>query len=213
MRTTRNGFVRAADALASFALAGLLITLAGPAQGATWTEIGDAGESLLSADATTGVGSLDAINGNLVELAAGIDDVDLYQIRVVDPEAFAVVVTADLSGDNDGALFLFDEAGFFVLFDDDDGAGFLPEFAPGELAGAPAGIYYLSFSIFATEPIVGPGLPLSGWERDPDPLQTGPYTLSLSGVEFSVVPVPPAAALFGSALALLGWLRGRTTKH
>ncbi len=125
-------------------------------------------------------------------------------------------------------MWLFDSNGFLVGgadfsdifpgFDDrgdDDcelpSAPCLPEFFAGDFAGGATGIYYLGFSLFATDPVVGPGVPLSGWDRFPAPFQTGPYTLSLTGVEFAVlVPLPAAVWLFGSALGLLGWLK-RTT--
>jgi hypothetical protein len=139
-------------------------------------------------------------------------------------------VTADLTGDNDAVLWLFDSAGFIVggaAFPDifpgfDDradpmgdcdrpSAPCLPEFFAGDMTGQPAGIYYLGFSLYETGPIVGPGFPLSGWERDPNPLQSGPYSLSLSGAEFAeIIPVPPALWLFGSALALLWHVRSRS---
>ncbi len=203
-----------------------ILLLTSIAHAATWTEVGDAGESLAGADITVGLGSLTTIDGTLIDLGGETDDVDVYQISIVDTTAFAVSVTADLSVDNDAAMWLFDSNGFIVGgadfsdifpgFDDRaDGdcelpsAPCLPEFFAGDFAGGPTGIYYLGFSLFATDPEVGPGFPLSGWDRFPLPFQTGPYSLSLSGVEFSVVPVPAAAWLFGSALGLLGWLRRR----
>lgn len=225
--TTATHARSAAHRLSSILGPVAVLLLTPVAQAMTWTEAGDAGESLVSADMTAGPGSLTTIDGELIVLGGRTDDVDLYRISIVDTTAFAVSVAANLSVDNDAAMWLFDSSGFLVggadfpdIFPgfDDRGDGdcglpsspCLPEFFPGDFAGGPTGIYYLGFSLFATQPTVGPSLPLSGWDRDPLPFQTGPYTLSLAGVEFSVVPVPAAVWLFGSALGLLGWLKRST---
>lgn len=48
--------------------------------------------------------------------------------------------------------------------------------------------------------------PLAGWDRDPAPFQTGPYTLSLTGTKFaSSATVPEPGSMFGLiALGALG---------
>jgi hypothetical protein len=201
-----------------------ILLLTPPAQAASWIEFFDAGETLETAQAPGGGGPWDFIDAFLEDLGGGVDDVDLWKILVVDPDAFSVSVSADLSEDNDAAMWLFDSDGFIVggenfpnIFPgfDDRAPGdcelpsspCLPEFFPGDFAGGEPGIYYLGFSLFATAPVVGPGLPLSGWDRDPFPFQTGSYDLTMTGVNF--IPIPAAAWLFGSALGLLGWLKRR----
>lgn len=180
-------------------------------QANTWNEVGEAGEALDTANVTTGVGALTTINGTLIDLGGGVDDIDLYKIFVVDPDAFAVSTSANLSVNNNAVLFVTNQAGLDRADKDSSSSGLLPEFPAGTLAGETPGIFYLGFYLNETEPVIGFGIPLQGWERDPDPFQTGPYTLSLTGVEFSVVPLPAAAWLFGSALGLLGWIRRRTS--
>ncbi len=53
-----------------------ILLLTPVAQAATWTEVGDAGESLATSDVTTGVGSLTTIDGGLIDLGGEVDDVD-----------------------------------------------------------------------------------------------------------------------------------------
>ena len=111
-------------------------------------------------------------------------------------------VLADTTSGSGRPVWLFDSDGFIVggenfpnIFPgfDDRAPGdcelpsspCLPEFFPGDFAGGEPGIYYLGFSLFATAPVVGPGLPLSGWDRDPFPFQTGSYDLTMTGTFMS----------------------------
>jgi hypothetical protein len=116
-------------------------------------------------------------------------------------------VSATLSGDNDAQLFLFDESGLQILFNDDSGPGLLPQFNPGDLTGQPTGNYYLAFNLYETNPNSDP---LAGWDRDPAPFQTGPYTLSLTGV--TAVP-EPTSLLASLGLTSFGmFLKGKKGK-
>lgn len=183
----------------------ILISLAAAStvQAATWTEVGDAGELLPTSQITIGSGALDSISGTLIDLGGETDDIDLYQIFIHDTDAFSVTVSASLSEDNDAQLRLFDAEGFLKLFDDDS-VDFLPQFNPGALGGQPTGLYYLAFNIYNTTPNSNP---LAEWDRAPDPFQTGPYTLSLTGTKFvsSSAKVPePASALGLLAIGALG---------
>lgn len=172
----------------------------------------DAGELVATAQDTTGTGAvLESISGTLINLgteADPVDDVDLYKILITNPAAFSVTVTASLSDDNDAQLFLFDAAGIEVLYSDDRGEDdFLPQFDAGDLID-PAGEYFLAFNLYATAPETVGNLD-TGWDHDPAPFQTGPYTLSLTGVETAgaAVPEPSTLALLSLGLAGFGFMR------
>ena len=184
----------------------------------------DAGEELATAQDTTGTGAfLDSISGALINLgttADPIDDIDLYKISIIDPVAFSVMVTASLSDDNDAMLWLFDAAGDqvpdFDPFDiniDDGGVGDLPQINAGELDISLPGEYFLAFNLFVTNPQDTSSTPPTldgGWFRDPLPTgQSGPYTLSLTGVETAPagVPEPGVLALLSLGLVGLGFTR------
>lgn len=179
------------------------------ANAATWTETGDAGELVGTAQSTVGFGALTLISGSLIDLGEELDDIDLYRITILDPDAFSVITSASLSVDNDAMLFVFDAAGNLVFFNDDS-VGFLPGIDAGDLTGNPAGSYLLGINLFFTLPTSDP---LAGWDRDPDPFQTGPYDLTLTGAGFdsdgTAVPEPATLALLGAGLAGIGFLRRR----
>ena len=152
----------------------------------TWTETEDAGEFLFTADFPDGQGPLTRIDGNLVNLGGQVDDIDLYRIYINAPETFSVVTSASLSVDNDAQLYLFDAGGELVAWDDDgldDDNDLQPEFFAGEIAGLQPGYYYLAYHLFTTKPTLSAGTSgkLVGWARNPEPYQTGAYSLFLSG--------------------------------
>jgi hypothetical protein len=185
-------------------------------------EIGDAGETLATAQDTTGTGAvLDSISGALEDLGdvLGPDDIDLYKISIFNPGDFSVMVDAALTDPNDPDLWLFNTLGEVVLYDDcnesspDCIPSTMPEFAAGDLSGD-SGVYFLGISLFYSNPdnIDDPQTLATGWFRDPLPsFQTGPYTLSLTGVETAprAVPEPGTLALFGLGLAGMGLARRR----
>lgn len=184
--------------------------LLGTAHAATYTEVGDTGELLGTAQVPTGTGDLTHIYGYLGE-NGGLGDVDLYRIMITDPAAFSVTVSASLSVNNDATLWLFSETGRMLLRDDDAGVGYLPRFSAGLFSAGTPGVYYLGINLFATGPNFVEGN-LSDWAHFAAPLQTGNYTLALTGTTFvtspSAVPVPAAAWLLGSGLVgLMGVAR------
>ena len=183
-----------------------LLVLAAPAMAAD--EVGDAGETLATAQV---VGNVTIINGTLANLGtAPIDDIDLYQIFLSSPTTTTVTVTSNLTADNDSQLFLFDSAGVFLVVDDDSGPGLLPQLDPEDFAGLLAGTYYLGINLFNTDPILAGGV-LSGWNRNPVPFQTGPYTINIS--QDGAVPEPTtwAMILFGFGATGLAMRRRRAT--
>lgn len=191
---------------------GLLFScLFGQANAASFSEAGDAGELLNTAQITIGSGPLTEIHGSLINLGQDpdeIDDIDLFKIFISDTALFSVTVTSNLSADNDSTLFLFDSLGQLVDFSDDV-VGLIPQFNPGDIADLSIGTYFLGFALFDTWPDASLSTPLIGWDRDPAPFQTGDYTLALTGAEFSAVPEPASVALLGIGLAGMGFSRKR----
>jgi hypothetical protein len=168
--------------------------------GVLWTETGDAGELPGTAQAvlTSPADALDAITGELADLG-GVDDIDLFRIQIVDPDGFSVTFAGSLSEDNDAHMFLFDEQGSLVLYNDDGSSGVEPEFGLGDLAGGDPGIYLLGIALFETLPANDP---LTAWDRAPFPLQFGNYRLSFTGA--ATVPEPAEWGAL-AALGLFGW--------
>jgi len=154
-----------------------------PAVAPDHVEVGDAGESINTAQDPGGNGALNTITGSLIDLGtlSEIDDIDIFSLCILTPIEFSVLTDANLSEDNDAQLFLFDSTGSLVVEDDDDGVGFLPQINAGELTTLP-GVYYLAINLFNTDPTFTNNI-LDGWDRGPSPFQTGPYTLTLTSTE------------------------------
>jgi len=190
-----------------------------PALADTWTEQGDAGELIPTAQVPTGTNPLTLISGSLLPQ----NDVDLYLIRINDPRQFA----ADTGGSDvtDTQLFLFSGNGNGVTFNDDDPLFLIGlhsrisgTFIPGP------GDYYLGISAYDRDAVNGPGLeiwldepftverppdgpgapgPLAGWDGFGG--DAGNYVINISGGKF--VPEPAAMAVL--ALGGLAVLRRR----
>ena len=92
-----------------------LTLLANPAHAVDWTEIGDAGQLVSTAQMPTGdEGRLRNIYGTI----STNNDVDLYRIYVSNPTTFSAAVNS-VSGDLDSGLVLFNEAGYALYGNDD----------------------------------------------------------------------------------------------
>jgi hypothetical protein len=209
----------------------LVAGAAGNARAVTVAEVGDAGETLATAQLIPqGSTPLTAITGTIVTDSS---DVDLYRIYIDDPAGFSAETT---NGDSscltcgefefDATLALFDSNGIGVYFNDDQafdvGDALLP--ANDALSPTTAGFYYLAIadddvtalSEFSVNgpifpevgspftDVVGPTGPGGG-----DPLQEwfrentvpDPRTYSIA-LTGVVVPEPASAALL--ALGLIG---------
>lgn len=153
---------------AAAALAFLLVSAAtGPANARDYTEIGDAGQLLPTAQITYGGGAtvIDGIFGTL----SGASDVDLFQIFLPGGGLFSAttVETFDPSSGvfqplYDSALFLFNASGFGVYANDDDPLASprpdstLPALDP--LTPLTAGLYYLAITASPRVPTSAGGL-------------------------------------------------------
>jgi Bacterial pre-peptidase C-terminal domain len=142
----------------------------GSAAGAVWTEVGDAGE-LIGTAQDTGTGVLTSISTDL----ASSTDVDLFKFQVVGRGD----VTIRTTGTSDTQLFLFDANGRGIVANDNSS-----DLNAQITATLSTGFYYLGFSLFDVEPFAdggpifpdqplgllgptGPGgnNPLAGWEQ------------------------------------------------
>ena len=109
--------------LAGVVSALLCVALHSTVQAEIWSELGDAGDSLITANKTTGMGTLDAILGTLpyddngtIEVISddGDDPVDLFAIYIDDPSLFSAT-TANGTDLRDSWLYLFDKQGKGVV--------------------------------------------------------------------------------------------------
>lgn len=196
--------------LALVAVAGL----ASAAQAQVWNELGDAGESLATANVTSGVGLLTQIIGTF-----DTNDTDMYQIYIANPAVFLATTTGGTTDDTQ--LFLFDINGFGVAHNDDNPSGGLQSRLTGLFVPAP-GLYYLAVSKYNRDPYSAGGLiwansPFST-ERAPDgpgaadalstwsgttSASSASYSIFLEGAEFAI-PAPGAVALLGLGGLLVG---------
>ena len=190
----------------------------------TWTEVDDAGEVPLTAQATAGDEPLELITGFLESPT----DVDMYAIFITDESSFSATTVGWTTG-VDTQLTLFDSSGMGVYSNDDDVStdgvqSTLPAFHP--LTPTTPGFYYLAISDWDWDPVSeggyifpshypffhlrtdvegptddGGGSPIIGW----DGLSTmggGSYTIALTGATFSA-PAPKPAIMPWLPLLLL----------
>jgi hypothetical protein len=167
-----------------------------PAAGAqTWTEVGDAGNLVATAQATVGAGAITQINGSL-PLS---DDVDLYCVRLNSvPPAGTPIVQLTCLAQQSPNVWLFDAAGNGVFTNETCALGSKTLLAPS--VSMTPGIYYVGVSYYNRNAISaggniwipavpgqrtpdGPGAaqPLSGWAGIVVVNPPNPYTIHLSG--------------------------------
>ncbi len=188
----------------------ILAPLAASAQ--TWTESPDAGETIGTAQVTTGAGALTQIDGAFISDT----DSDLYCIYISDPPTFFAGILCATYADAD--ICLFDAAGNGLSLDDGCMGGYTDVTAP---AVAP-GYYYLGVMISDAEPYSSSGTiwdpPAQGTERAPDgpgagnpllgfnPAAVAPisynYTIHLTGCTFCDSAVPVEKGSWGRFKAL-----------
>jgi hypothetical protein len=185
-----------------------------------WSEVGDAGSLVSSAQSTVGQGPLTVITGSL----SSDTDIDMYCIRVTDPAAFRAGLGCTVF--QEAHVWLFDPGSMGLSHDDGCQAGFSGVGAP---FAPTAGTYYLAVGGFGalalngTSPIwtYSPANPIAG-QRAPDgpaaalPLtgwsggqigQVPPgasYTVNLIGAAFcdTIPPTPKLEESWGAVKAL-----------
>lgn len=204
---------------------GLLAALTGEAKAFVWTEIGDAGQLLGTAQVVNGTGSLTSIAGNL-----GSNEVDMYSLYIATGSAFSAT-TAGTTWDTQ--LFLFNASGYGVCSNDDMSGANLQSTLPAGHAYSPsvAGVYYLAIARYDYDPTSaggqifldspfnavhnadGPGgsQTFNGWTGSNN--AAGSYTIYLTGASANtLVPEPATMVLFsfgGLAMAARKLRRGK----
>jgi PEP-CTERM motif len=211
----------------SFALGASLASLLSlTAHAQVFTESGDAGASLATANALPGFGRIDVIHGSL---SSGFD-ADLYRIWVNDPSIFSATTVGGTTIDTD--LFLLNWNGTPAYLNDDDAGGLsLQSTLSASHFATPLsiGFYYLGVTAAGFEPentsgelLFAPFILSSTETRgaadglSPNTLsdftslwssgESGSYTLKLAGV--GAVPEPSTYGLIG-ALGLVTAIAAR----
>ena len=196
--------------MATVGAAFIALGATGTAQAATFTEIGDAGETLSTAqEIPEGPLTLDSISGTVLPNNAP-NNADLFRIFIEGGGSFSATTVGGAAFDTQ--LFLFDSNGRGVYANDETANPFssqstLP--ANNPLTPTQPGFYYLGISGFDYDPVsangqifpdttfnavVGPtgpggGAPLINFEGVND---GGSYTIKLTGVR--AVPEPASTA-------------------
>jgi hypothetical protein len=125
------------------------------------------------------------------------DDVDMYKIRIVDPPQFGATTEKQKGTHPDTRLFVFDEDGFGIYYNDDsphstDSLSTLP--VGDSLAPSETGIYYIAVSMYEVVALDEDGVHIfedprdfgPSWHRINGPVSAKPLaewiTLGSSGV-------------------------------
>jgi hypothetical protein len=194
------------------ALALLMMVLVPAARAQVWSEVGDAGDLVSTAQATVGSGGLTAIHGFL----ASPMDVDLYCIRLsAVPPAGQPLIGLQCAGLMDPSVWLFDAAGQGVFTNETCAGGNKTILAPS-VSLAP-GTYYVAVSYFGVGPSSaggaiwlsalpgqrapdGPGAagPLAAWTGIPTVSPLNPYLLSLTLMQYCDAATAVAPSTWGA---------------
>jgi hypothetical protein len=196
------------------------------------TEVGDAGQSLITAQSFTGSGPLTAIRGNLTGFS---DMADMYKIYLTAGTLFsATTAGSGIAFNNfDTTLFLFNSAGMgLVANDDDPGAG--PTSTILNFNPSGDGFYYLAIGGAGFTPVsaggaifgnligqdqVGPtgpggGAPLTNWISATS--EGDAYEILLAGAlavdPNGTVPEPPSWLLMALGIGVVATARGARAK-
>ncbi len=212
------------------ATVGLALLLSvGSARAVTYTEIGDAGQNLSSAQGTAFPNSnfgqsLTSISGVINPSVGGVYDADLYRIFITNTSLFSATTVGGSSLDT--VVFLFDSAGRAVIANDDANGFTLQSNLPAgnaTLSGLSPGIYYIGIALSGGEPVNSVNQLLFNTGNTTDVRtaapsvvpptvadfsnnvffnESGAYTIALTSV--TAVPEPSTWALMGAGAVALG---------
>lgn len=211
-RLVRAGVRRALVPAAS----AVCLMAATSAQAVVVDEVGDAGQTLPSAQATFGLGPLLNIRGSL----SSSTDADLFLIRITDFSTFSATTISTGGPDTDTQLFLFTAQGAAVYGNDDaSGLSFLSSLPATHPSGPLApGLYYIGVSSTGYEPVNSNGqllfdfgsfttdirtpnasatpTALAGFDGSPPFPDGGTYDIQFTGATVSAVPEPATGLMF-----------------
>ncbi len=215
------------------AFATACLPLAGHVFADNYTESGDAGDTLATAQVTTAplgpLTSLTSITGTTT-LTNQIGDGDMYEITVTGTSAFSASTTAFISGANnfDDQIFLFNATGQGIAANDDAASGGSQASLTLAAGTLTPGNYYIAIEgsgrypvdstgklIFpnytdgTTDPTgtyaasTGAGV-LAGYTGNTN--EAGKYAIAISGAQFTAIPavVPEPSSLAAIAAGLGG---------
>ena len=198
------------------------------AAGTVWNETGPlgAGDSLSTAQTVffTPASPLDRIHGTLTATtnvnSLPVYQVDLYKIVVNDFSMFSARTALPTAFDT--ALYLFNESGFGVYSNDDNGVDLLSLLASADPNGPSAdGVYYLGIafggflandalvnSLFQPDGSASPGAgALAGWTPGFDAQTESPFTYDILLSGATTVPAPDGVALMLTACVAMALRR------
>lgn len=191
----------------------------------TWAEVGDAGNTLLTANDIVGPtgDNLTNITGTI---ASG-SDFDLFRFSITNPTLFSASTVGTVGSLTDTQLFLFNANGFGVAANDDS-VGFRSTLPVGNAlyATLQPGDYFIAISGFDVDPVsiageifpdtpfsavhgpTGPGgaFPISGSAGSSG---TGTYNIALTAASTASTPAPAAVWMGLAGMGVVGMLRRR----
>ncbi len=197
--------------------------LSAPALATPWVEVGDAGDTIATAQGT--LQPVTSISGSLFGSQNGpfaYDLVDLYKIAVGAPTYLNITTAPGTAPDaiNDPVLYLFDSMGMALVMNDDDGVngtqstiGALgPIYLPGN--------YYIAVTFAGVEPLSAAGASLfdvfgSFLAISSDPLSTwggAPLTTNFDvpgGYQLTLTTIPVPSGLLLLVPGLFGLVAAR----
>lgn len=193
------------------ALATLTALAALPALAQTWAETGDAGDTVASAQSTSGAGALTQITGAL----QFDSDVDLYCVDVQDPHAFSASLQCVMAADP--SIWVFLPSGLGAAHNDvcalsgktipsgfvGPGTCYVAVTQAGRQAYSTGGAMWQSFLFTGPRLPDGPGAggTLSYWSGGGALPGVTPYVINLTGATFCSAAVPAQVSPWGALKA------------
>lgn len=191
----------------------------------TWAEVGDAGDTLLTANDIVG-----PTGDNLTNITGTISsstDFDLFRFSITDTTVFSATTVGTGGTLSDTQLFLFNANGFGVAANDDS-VGLRSTLPVGNALYATLlpGDYFLAIAGYDRDPVsiageIFPDTPFSGVNGPTGPggafpisgsagaTGTGTYNIALTAASTASTPAPAAVWMGLAGMGVVGMLRRR----